>query len=64
MKTFRVLQLPPCVPINHLKTNFEKFGEVNENYDERMREEEFKDIGSGIWRFKVRFTKDTINRIE
>ena len=58
IKTFRVLQLPPCVELSFLEYNFKKFGDIHEITEETVRDGEYEGLGTGIYRVKMRFSKE------
>ena len=64
IKTFRVLQLPPCVDIPFLEYNFKKFGVIQDILEETVKDGEYEGLGTGVYRVKMRFSKEQAKHID
>ena len=64
IKTFRVLQLPPCVDIPFLEYNFKKFGVIKELSEETVRDGDYEGLGTGVYRVKMQFSKEQAKHID
>jgi hypothetical protein len=63
IRTFRVLHAPQEMSENTVIANFKKYGELIECVEEEIRSGKFEGMKTGIFRVKMKFTKDKANSI-
>ena len=63
VKTFRVFWMVPETPRNLIEANLNSYGKVLDIFDEYMKEEGLEYIKTGVVRFKVKFTREQIKKL-